>query len=129
MGIFSSGTTPANCQVMMQIRLADLFFSAVNQDDPAATPATTDSTGFHAASRVNSTQEIKNIRGTNTTVSRVSKQSPNLKIYLMGLNFDNTLFGGSQRNYGCFGIAPGLDGTQLNILESLIETFEIESAL
>jgi hypothetical protein len=129
MGAFDSSTTPANCQVIMQTRLADLFFSAVNQDDPAAAPATTDSTGFHAASRVNSTQEIKNIRGTNTTVSRVSKQAPTIKLFLMGINFNNSPFGQSQRNYGCFGIAPGLDGTQLNTLETLIETFEIESAL
>jgi hypothetical protein len=129
MGAFDSGTTPANCQVIMQTRFVDVFFSAINQDEPAGVPATTDSSGFHAASRVNGTQEIKNVRGTNTTVSRVSKSAPTIKIFLMGINFNGSPFGQSQRNYGCFGIAPGLDGPQLNILESLVETFEIESAL
>jgi hypothetical protein len=129
MGAFDSGTTPANCQVILQTRYLDAFYSAVNQDDAAGFPTTIDSLGFHATSRVNSTQEIKNIRGNNDTISRVSKQAPTLKLFLMAVNFNNSPFGQSQRNYGCFGIAPGLDGTQLNTLESLIETFETESAL
>ena len=127
MGAFHSAS--ANGQVLMQIRYLDAFYSAVNQDDPAGVPATTDSLGFHATSRVNGTQEIKNIRGANDTVNRNSNQAPAIKLFLMAVNFNNSPFGQSQRNYGCFGIAPGLDGTQLNTLETLIETFEIESAL
>lgn len=123
MGAFSSSTTPANCQFMMQARSADFMFGAVNQDDPAATPVSTDSTGFHAVSRINGTQEIRNVRGTNTTYSRVSKDEPDLNQFLMALNFNGSSFGYSSRKYGTMGYSEGLTTTQLNDLETIIETF------
>jgi hypothetical protein len=123
-GTFDSGSSPANCQAMIQARLADFMFGAVNQDDPAATPASTDSLGFHAISRINSTQEIRNIRSTNTTYSRISKDIPNLNMFLMAVNFNDSPFGYSLRNYAYYYISDGLSTTELNNLNTLIVDFQ-----
>jgi hypothetical protein len=123
-GSFDSGSSPANCQVMIQARLSDFMFSAVNQDDPPAAPATTNSFGFHAVSRINSTQETKNIRGTNTTNNRTSKDIPNLNMFLMAVNFNGSPFGYSLRNYAYYYISDGLNTTELNSLNTLIVDFQ-----
>jgi hypothetical protein len=101
------------------------MFAALNQDDPPAAPVSTDSTGFHAVSRVNGTQEIKNIRGTNTTNSRNSIVEPTLEQYLMCVNFNNLPFGYSVRKYGFQFHAAGQTGTQLNVMEQIIEDYMI----
>jgi hypothetical protein len=123
MGCYSSATTPSNCQVQMQIRNANFMFGAINQDDPQA-QANTDSRGFHAISRINGSQEIKNIRGTNTTYAKVSKAKPSLNQYLMALNFNGSGFGYSARNYAVFGQSQGLTTTQLNFLNTAIINFQ-----
>jgi hypothetical protein len=123
MGCFSSSTTPPNCQTQMQIRFVDLFFGAINQDDPQ-TQANIDSRGFFAISRINATQEIKNIRGNNTTYSKVSKAKPSLNQYLMAVNFNGSGFGYSARNYSVFGQSQGLTTTQLNLLNTAIVNFQ-----
>ncbi len=124
MGTFDSGSSPANCQNMIQARFVDLMWGAVNQDDSAATPASTNSFGFHAISRINSTQEIRNIRGTNTTYSRTSKDVPNLNTFLMALSFNNSPFGYSSRNYAYYYLSDGLNTTELNSLNTLIVDFQ-----
>jgi hypothetical protein len=123
-GSFSSSTTPANCQSHIQARNANFMFGAVNQDDSAAIPSSTDSTGFHAISRINSTQETRNIRGTNTTYSRVSKVIPNLNMFLMALDFNGSAFGYSSRNYAYYYLSEGLNTTELNNLNTLIVDFQ-----
>jgi len=126
MGLFDSSTTPANCQAQIQARFVDLNWGAVNQDDPPATPATTDSRGFHAISRVNSTQETRNIRGTNTTYSRTSKDIPNLNMFLMAVNFNGSPFGYASRNYAFYYLSDGLTTTQLNDLNTAVIDFETD---
>jgi hypothetical protein len=123
-GTFDSSSTPSNCQAMIQARFADFMFGAVNQDDPAATPTSTDSTGFHAISRINSSQETRNIRGTNTTYSRTSRDIPNLNMFLMAVNFNGSPFGYSLRNYAYYYLSDGLSTTELNNLNTLIVDFQ-----
>jgi phage terminase large subunit-like protein len=123
MGVFDSSA--GNSQTMIRARTADFMFAALNQDDPPAAPVSTDSTGFHAVSRVNGTQEIKNIRGTNTTNSRNSIVEPTLEQYLMCVNFNNLPFGYSVRKYGFQFHAAGQTGTQLNVMEQIIEDYMI----
>ena len=111
--------------VTLRSRLADFVFGSINQNDPPSAPANTDSTGFFAVSRVNSTQEIKNVNGVNTTNARNSISKPNLELFFMTLNFAGSAFSGTftSRNYTAFGIFEGLTTDELNTMNTIISTY------
>ncbi len=109
--------------VTLRSRLSDFVFASVNQNDPPAAPVNTDSTGFFAVSRINATQEIKNVNGVNTINSRNSIDQPNLDLFLMALNFGGSAFGCTSRNYSAFGIFQGLNADELITMRTIISTY------
>jgi hypothetical protein len=122
-GNFSSATTPANCGSNIQSRFVNFLFGRINQDD-SPTVANTDSKGFFAKSRVNSTQEIACIRGTNTTQAKTSKDRANLNMYFTALNFNGARFGSSDRNYSFAFASEGLNTTELSALNTIVIAYQ-----
>jgi hypothetical protein len=122
LGCFDTTTTPINMFVAMKFNYQGNFYTSINSDTFNA-PVNTDSSGFFAASRVDSANLTANLRGTNTTAALNSKTRPNLNIYLTALNFDNSRFGSSNRVYSTFGMGSGLTTSELIDLNSIITTF------
>lgn len=125
MGAFDGGA--GNVIAAINARVSDVMLGAMNQDDQAAIPSTTDSTGFHAITRFNSTQELRNIRGTNTSpYGRTSIAEPTIVQYLMAWNTSGSAANYSPRLYKAFGYGDGFSGAELITLNTIVTTFQTE---
>jgi hypothetical protein len=125
MGAFDGGA--GNVIAAINARVSDVMLGAMNQDDQGAIPSTTDSTGFHAITRYNGTQELRNIRGTNTSpYGRTSIAEPTIVQYLMAWNTSGSASNYSPRLYKAFGYGDGFSGAELNTLNTIVTTFQTE---
>jgi hypothetical protein len=122
LGCYDSTTTPPNMLATIKFNDSGNTYAGLNSNS-FITPVNTDSSGFFAASRIDSANITLNIRGTNTTTANTSQIRPNLNIYLTALNFDNSRFASSNRVYSTFGMGSGLTTSELIDLNSIITTF------
>lgn len=121
-GAFNSSLS--NTATYLRVKADNLFFSNINSIDSSST-GNTDSTGFFGTSRMINTHSIYNIRGTSTTNVKTSDGVPNLNLFILGLNFNGSLFGASSKNIAFCYFSQGLTASELSGLATIVQNFQI----
>ncbi len=121
--IGSFNSSLSNTATYIRIRVTGTMFYNINSIEPSSV-TNNDSLGFFASSRVSDTDLLYNIRGTSTTITKVSDNTPSLDLYILGLNFNNSLFGASSKNLAFCYLSKGISSNELNLLASIVQTFQ-----
>jgi hypothetical protein len=120
-GSFNSSLN--NTATYLRIKVTDTMLYNINSIEPSSVP-NSDSSGFFASSRVSNMDLSYNIRGISTTITKVSDNTPNLNLYILGLNFNNSLFGASSKNLAFCYLSKGLTSNEINNLATIVQDFQ-----